>query len=57
MTVTAALAAAAARFATVSDTPRLDAELLIAHALGVEREVVLLDPRRFAVPDGYAATG
>lgn len=38
----AAIAAAAARLAAVSDTPRLDAELLIAHALGIEREELLL---------------
>ena len=33
---------AAARLTAVSDTPRLDAELLMAHALGVERETLLL---------------
>ncbi len=38
----------------ISDTPRLDAELLMAHALGVERQDVLLDPARYAVPDLYA---
>lgn len=38
----------------ISDTPRLDAELLMAHALGVERQDVLLDPARFVVPDLYA---
>ncbi len=32
-----ALREAAARLEGVSDTPRLDAELLMAHALGVER--------------------
>lgn len=37
-----------------SDTPRLDAELLMAHALGVERQTLLLDPVRFAVPNLYA---
>lgn len=45
---------AAARLAAVSDTPRLDAELLMAHALGVERQAVLLDPARFAEPAGFA---
>jgi len=30
------------RLASVSDTPRLDAELLMAHALGTEREALLL---------------
>ncbi|MDR6833824.1 MULTISPECIES: peptide chain release factor N(5)-glutamine methyltransferase [unclassified Sphingopyxis] len=38
----------------ISDTPRLDAELLMAHALGVERQDVLLDPARFDVPELYA---
>jgi len=48
-----ALATAAARFA-FSATPRLDAELLMAHALGVERNAILLDPDRYAVPAGFA---
>jgi len=38
----------------ISDTPRLDAELLMAHALGVERQDVLLDPARYDVPEIYA---
>lgn len=38
----------------ISDTPRLDAELLMAHALGVERQHVLLDPARYEVPELYA---
>jgi len=42
MRVRDALAAAAARLAGTSDTPRLDAELLMAHALGVSREDMLL---------------
>jgi release factor glutamine methyltransferase len=37
-----ALAAAARRLASASETPRLDAELLMAHALGVSREEMLL---------------
>lgn len=40
-------------FAT-SDTPRLDAELLMAHALGIERQALLLDPARYEVPELYA---
>lgn len=36
-----------------SDTPRLDAELLLAHALGVDRSAMLLDPARFEVPDHF----
>ena len=38
----------------ISETPRLDAELLMAHALGVERQDVLLDPARYEVPEIYA---
>jgi len=53
--VAAALRDAAQRLAAVSDMPRLDAELLMAHALGVERQALLLDPARFAVPEGFAA--
>ena len=49
-----ALAAAAARFA-FSATPRLDAELLLAHALGIDRQRLLLDPERFTVPATFAA--
>ncbi len=52
--VRTALREAAARLEGVSDTPRLDAELLMAHALGVERQVLLLDPARFAVPSDFA---
>ena len=54
MSATAALADAARRLAAVSDTPRLDAELLLAHALGVERETLLLGLRDAAVPEGFA---
>jgi release factor glutamine methyltransferase len=42
MTVREALAEAAARLAAVSATARLDAELLMAQALDVERETLLL---------------
>ena len=42
MKVREALAAAASRLAAVSDTARLDAELLLAHALGIQREALLL---------------
>jgi release factor glutamine methyltransferase len=42
MKVREALAAAAERLAASSDTPRLDAELLMAQALGLEREALLL---------------
>ncbi len=48
-----ALTAAAARFA-FSATPRLDAELLMAHALRIERNALLLDLDR-PVPPAFAA--
>lgn len=43
MNVRPALASASARLAAVSDTPHLDAEVLMAHMLGVSREDMLLD--------------
>lgn len=49
-----ALRTAAQRLAAVSDTPRLDAELLMAHALGVERQALLLDPARYDVPAEFS---
>ncbi|QIQ87740.1 peptide chain release factor N(5)-glutamine methyltransferase [Erythrobacter sp.] len=42
MTIAEALREAAARLAATSDTARLDAELLMAHALGVTRSQMLL---------------
>jgi len=42
MKVREALAAAAARLGATSETPRLDAEVLMAHALGIGREAMLL---------------
>lgn len=55
MNAQAALAGAARRLADMSETPRLDAELLMAHALGVDRERLLLDPPRGAVPASFEA--
>jgi release factor glutamine methyltransferase len=49
-----ALREAAARLGGVSDTPRLDAELLMAHALGIERSEMLLRQADLAVPEGFA---
>ncbi|MBB6123939.1 peptide chain release factor N(5)-glutamine methyltransferase [Sphingobium subterraneum] len=46
---------AATRIATVSDTPRLDAELLMAHAAGITREELILHLHRMDVPPGFAA--
>ncbi|WP_068094725.1 peptide chain release factor N(5)-glutamine methyltransferase [Novosphingobium rosa] len=54
-TVTQALREAAARLAETSDTARLDAEVLMAHALGVTRSAMLLNHGRSAVPAGFAA--
>lgn len=53
-TVRAALAAATRNLEPVSDTARLDAELLMAHALGVSREVMLLGRLDEAAPAGFA---
>ncbi len=53
-TIGAELAAAAARLAPVSDTARLDAEILMAHALGVSRSDLILRHMRDAVPAGFA---
>ena len=47
-----ALSAAAARLAA-SETPRLDAELLMAHALGLTREELLLAHLDGEVPDAF----
>ncbi|MFA5969721.1 MAG: peptide chain release factor N(5)-glutamine methyltransferase [Sphingomonas sp.] len=55
MSVRAAIAEAAARLRTVSQTPRLDAELLMAHALGTTREGVLLSRLDAPVPPGFGA--
>lgn len=46
---------ATARLASVSDTPRLDAELLAAHALGLSRQEMILALPRLAPPDGGEA--
>lgn len=50
-----ALREAALRLAAASDTPRLDAELLMAHAAGLERGDLILGLRDMDVPDGFAA--
>jgi release factor glutamine methyltransferase len=50
-----ALAEAATRLAAVSETPRLDAELLMAHALGIERETLLLSRLGDPAPPAFAA--
>ena len=50
-----ALADAARRLAPTSDTPRLDAELLMAEALGIDRDRLLLSPPDRAIPDRFWA--
>jgi release factor glutamine methyltransferase len=55
MKVAAALRDAAARLASASDTPRLDAEVLMAHALGTERELLLLSSMESDTPVTFAA--
>ena len=47
-----AIAQAAQRLAQASDTPILDAELLLANALGVDREQLLLNPPA-QIPDAF----
>ena len=54
ISVLAAISAAAARFA-FSPTARLDAELLLAHVLGITRGALLIDPDRHGVPATFAA--
>ena len=51
----AAIASAAAVLAAVSDTARLDAELLMAHALGLSREALLLGGLDRVSPEAFAA--
>lgn len=53
MSARAALAAATARF-DFSATPRLDAELLLAHALGIARDRLLLTLADHSVPPAFA---
>jgi release factor glutamine methyltransferase len=53
VTVSEALGEASARLAAVSETPRLDAELLMAHALGVAREALLLSRLGDPAPDAF----
>ena len=55
MTCAEALRAATQRLAATSDTARLDAELLCAHALGVSRSDLLLRHLADPVPAGFAA--
>ena len=54
-TLRQALGQATARIVGVSDSPRLDAELLAAHALGCSREAMLLARLDEPVPADFAA--
>ncbi len=53
-TVAQAIRAAAERLAATSDTARLDAELLMAHALGMSRSDMLLRAMREPAPPAFA---
>jgi release factor glutamine methyltransferase len=53
LTVAQALRQATRDLAAVSDTPRLDAELLLAHAMGISREALLLGSPEAVVPDAF----
>ena len=54
MTVAEAIRAAATRLAVTSDTARLDAELLMAHALGLSRSDMLLRTMQHPAPASFA---
>ncbi len=49
----AGIASAASGLSPVSDTPRLDAELLMAHAIGISREALLLGGLDRSMPDAF----
>jgi release factor glutamine methyltransferase len=49
-----ALSRATQQLAKTSDTPRLDAEVLMAHALGIERDTLLLSRQEQVVPATYS---
>ncbi len=54
MSVRVTLSIATAQLAPVSDTPRLDAELLMAHALNIPREKLLMWALESETPDSFA---
>jgi len=49
-----ALARATEAFGAISDTPRLDAEVLMAAALGIGRDRLILSPPNSAAPEAFA---
>jgi release factor glutamine methyltransferase len=55
MTVRDSIAAAAARLSAASETPRLDAELLMARALGIDRQALLLGVQTDPAPASFDA--
>lgn len=55
MNVAEAIRSAAVKLQATSDTARLDAELLMAHALGASRSDMLLRHMQDAVPDAFDA--
>jgi release factor glutamine methyltransferase len=55
VTAREAIRAAVARLAPSSETPRLDAELLVAHALGTSREQLLLSGLETETPPSFDA--
>ena len=48
-----ALARATERLSHTSDTPRLDVELLMAAALGIGRDRLILDPPNLVIPPDF----
>lgn len=54
--VSEAIRAAAAQLEATSETPRLDAELLAAHLLGIEREAMLLGKLNDSIDDAVLAS-
>lgn len=52
--VSRALSRATQDLSATSDTPRLDAELLMAHALGIERDALLLSKQDAPLPAVFA---
>ena len=55
MTINEAIRAATDRLSATSDTARLDAEVLMAHTLGVTRSDLLLRHMRDLVPESFVA--
>ncbi len=51
--ISRAMSRASERLRKVSDTPRLDSELLMSHALGIERDALLLNPPAVAEPKAF----